>query len=221
LFLCGRGDDVFVGASPERLVRARSGHVTIDCLAGTVARSGEPADDARLAAQLQDSTKNRAEHQAVVEGVLAATTAFAEQVVYPHTPQILRLVNVLHLHTRVSGRLRKDSTVLAAVEALHPTPAVAGLPREIARAVIKAREPQDRGYYAGPFGFVDGAHDGDFVVALRSALVRSQCLSLFAGGGIMGDSDPSSEWAETEWKMRPMRTAFALNQTSQQEECTR
>lgn len=216
LFLWARGETVFLGATPERLVSVKGGAVVIDCLAGTAVRSDDPETDEQNRVALLASAKNRAEHQAVVAGVLAATTSFATAVSCPSAPQILRLVHVQHLHTPVTGKLREGSTVLAAVQALHPTPAVAGLPRRAAQAVIQAREPLDRGYYAGPFGFVDSAGEGAFVVALRSALVRPERLSLFAGGGIMGDSDPLSEWAETEWKLRPMRTAFGLRHTTEE-----
>lgn len=212
LFLFGRDDAVFLGASPERLISVQAGTVAIDCLAGTTVRSPDRAQDEQLMQELLDSKKNRAEHQAVVDFVLAAAASFAQDVTSAPTPCILKLVHVQHLHTPVTGRLREGQTVLSAVQALHPTPAVAGFPRQDARTVIRDREPLDRGYYAGPFGFIDSAGNGEFVVALRCALVRPEALSLFAGGGIMGDSEAAVEWAETEWKMRPMRTAFGLEQ---------
>jgi len=210
VFLWARTEGVFMGAAPERLVLVRGQQVMIDCLAGTAPRSTDPLEDIELGESLRNSKKDRAEHQAVVNEVLLAATAFTTTMQSPGLPQLLRLANVQHLYTPLQGVLRSGNTILDAVRTLHPTPAVAGVPRDGACAIIHKREPFDRGYYAGPFGWVDSAGEGEFVVALRSALLHHDRVSLFAGGGIMGSSRPDTEWAETEWKLTLMRTALGL-----------
>jgi len=210
VFLWGQSEDVFVGAAPERLIRVADGQVSIDCLAGTAPRSNDASEDQRLGRKLYESTKNQDEHRAVVEGVLMSGADFASTWQVPSAPRLLSLGHVQHLFTPLTATLRPGKTVLDAVAALHPTPAVAGTPRDLALAAIAARETIDRGYYAGPVGFVEGDGSGEFVVALRCALLGPLGMSLFAGGGIMGESDPASERAETEWKMRAIRSAFGL-----------
>ncbi|MCY0901323.1 MAG: isochorismate synthase, partial [Firmicutes bacterium] len=210
VFVWGNQEDVFVGAAPERLIRVADGQVSIDCLAGTAPRSNEVSEDRRLGRELFESAKNQDEHRAVVEGVLMSGADFALDWNVPRAPRLLALGHVQHLYTPLTATLRPDKTVLDAVAALHPTPAVAGTPRDSALAAIAARETMDRGYYAGPVGFVEADGSGEFVVALRCALLGPHGMSLFAGGGIMGGSDPMSERAETEWKMRAIRSAFGL-----------
>jgi menaquinone-specific isochorismate synthase len=123
-------------------------------------------------------------------------------------PSLLRLQNVQHLCTPITGKLRNDVTLLDAVGQLHPTPAMGGYPREIALSLIREREGFDRGWYAGPIGWVDWRGDGEFAVAIRSALTHGNEAYLFAGCGIMADSDPEREYAESCWKLQPMLTAL-------------
>jgi isochorismate synthase len=211
VFAVARGDRCFLGASPERLVRAAGGQVQVTCLAGSTARGATPDEDERLGTGLLASAKNRHEH-AVVAAMLQE--ALAEQcldVVMPAAPQLLKLANVQHLYTPVTARLAAGGRLLDLVARLHPTPAVGGTPRPAALAWIRAHEGLDRGWYAAPVGWLDAQGDGEFVVALRSGLIDGATAHLFAGCGIMGDSDPAAEVAESRLKLRPMLAALAAS----------
>lgn len=201
-------DSWFAGASPERLVRLASGQTTVDCLAGTIATGSDEQNDADLAGQLLCSRKDMDEHQVVVRSITEALRDLVRVLQVPETPAIKKLRNVQHLWTEVTGDVRAGVTVLDLVERLHPTPAVAGVPRDVAVAVIQDRESMDRGWYAGPIGWLDDAGNGEFAVALRSALFTDMDVHLYAGAGIMGDSQPDAEWTETELKLQAMRAAI-------------
>ncbi|MGN6359077.1 MAG: isochorismate synthase [Thermomicrobiales bacterium] len=194
----------FLGATPERLVRLDGREVVTLCLAGTAARGATPDEDEQLAAALLHSPKNREEHAVVVGAIRDALAPLCDELLLPDAPHILRVRNLQHLATPVRARLVGDACVLDLVAHLHPTPAVAGLPRAAALAAIREREGFDRGWYAGPVGWVDGAGGGEFAVALRSALLTPGHAALYAGCGIMGDSDPDAEYAETGLKFQPM-----------------
>jgi isochorismate synthase len=212
LFVYRNGRDLFVGASPERLVKVNRGQVHIDCLAGTIGRGRSHAEDEALARQLLNSAKDLREHQAVVDWVSTAVADVLTDVQRPETPGLRRLANVQHLYTPVTGRLAGERTVLDLVERLHPTPAVAGVPRAAALDVIAARETEDRGWYAGPIGWLTPDGDGEFAVALRCGLLNEDAATLFAGAGIMGASSPDSEWRETQLKLQPMLRALGVSE---------
>jgi len=203
-FLDGAGG-AFLGASPERLVRLEEGAVTSDSIAGTIRRGATPHEEARLRAELLASGKDRREHDAVARAVRDALARACDEVECGAEPEILSLRHVLHLRTAVRARPRAGTHVLDLVAALHPTPAVAGTPRDAALAWIREREPAPRGWYAGPIGWVGASGEGEFAVGLRSATLRGRRARLFAGAGIVSGSDPDSEWLETELKMRSMR----------------
>lgn len=198
----------FLGATPERLVRVVEGSVAIDCLAGTVGRGHTAEQDIALGQQLLQSAKNRAEHAVVVRWVQSRVEGVVEDFTAPAQPTLKKLKNVQHLYTPVRGRLVEDWSVLDVAARLHPTPAVAGEPREIALNIIRDREQMDRGWYAGAVGWVGVGGDGEFSVALRCALIDGREAHLFAGCGIMGDSDAEQEWLETRLKLRPMEMAL-------------
>lgn len=208
VFAVARGGQVFAGATPERLVQTRQGVVSIDCLAGTAPRGAAPEEDATFADELLASRKNREEHSFVLRGILGDIAGAVDAIYFPDEPALRKLANVQHLYTPVNGRLAPGMSVLDVVARLHPTPAVAGLPKQSALRIIREREHMDRGWYAGPLGWIDGAGNGLFVVTLRSALLDEHGADLFAGAGIVADSEPLAEWRETEWKMRPMRVAL-------------
>jgi len=208
VFAVARGGQVFAGATPERLVQTRQGVVSIDCLAGTAPRGAAPEEDATFADELLASRKNREEHSFVLRGILGDIAGAVDAIHFPDEPALRKLANVQHLYTPVNGRLAPGMSVLDVVARLHPTPAVAGLPKQSALRIIREREHMDRGWYAGPLGWIDGAGNGLFVVTLRSALLDEHGADLFAGAGIVADSEPLAEWRETEWKMRPMRVAL-------------
>ena len=208
VFGCWRDGDAFVGASPERLVQLRSGEVRASTLAGSVRRGTTADDDAALAARLLASEKDRGEHEVVRRALCAALDDLCDDVSAPHQPSLLTLANVHHLHTPVRATLRPGGSLLALVARIHPTPAVGGEPRNAALRFIREHERLDRGWYAAPVGWVQRDR-GEFAVALRSALVTSRAASLFAGCGIVADSDPDREYAESLLKLRPIKHALA------------
>ena len=205
----------FLGATPERLVRVANGRVDVSCLAGTFPRGATPEEDARLGQELLASTKNRTEHAVVARMLRDRLAPLCQELSVPGAPELLRVRNVQHLYTPMTGLLRDDVAPLRVVEALHPTPAVGGLPREPALEFIHEHERLDRGWYAGPFGWMDANCDVDFAVALRSGLLFDPAADgsftaarLYAGCGIVGDSDPAAELEESRLKLRPMLAAL-------------
>lgn len=213
LFTVTSGGATFVGASPELLVGLHSGVVTALGLAGSAPRSADPAEDERLGRGLLSSTKNRVEHEIVVRALREGLAPLTSDLQADEEPALLKLRNIQHLATDVSARALGGVDILELVSALHPRPAVCGWPTDTALDVIRAHETFDRGWYAGPVGWLDGAGEGEFVVALRSALVRGSRAWLFAGAGIMGDSEPAQELAEIEWKFTPLSAALADGST--------
>lgn len=201
-------DRFLVGASPEQLARAENGRLEVDCLAGSTGRGETEAEDTRLADALLGSAKNLSEHGAVVEFVTERLKLAADDIRFSDHPSLKRLANVQHLHTLVSGKLRSGHSLMDVVELLHPTPAVGGVPRHAALDFIRENEHWGRGFYAGAFGFIDGAGNGLFSVALRTAGVCFPQARLFAGCGIVDGSNASEEWQETEMKLQPMRMAL-------------
>lgn len=191
-------DATFVGASPERLVARLGTEAISDAVAGTAAD-----------AALLESGKDRSEHAFVVRHIVEALTPLCDGVEAEPEPSLQRHRHLAHLKTRVAGRARAGAHVLDFVERVHPTPAVAGSPRDAALAAIRALEPSHRGWYAGAVGWMRGDGLGDFTVGIRSAMIHEHRALLFAGAGIVAGSDPASEWAETEVKLSVMREAIA------------
>jgi isochorismate synthase len=209
IYLITGGDGTaFVGASPELLVRRSGARAYAQPMAGSVARGATEADDERLARQLEASAKDGAEHRLVSAFVVDALKPFAERV-SAHPPEVVRFTNIQHLATAVTAELREpaaDSLELAA--ALHPTPAVGGWPRAAADAIIDGLEAMDRGWYAGAVGWIDAHGDGEFAVALRCGLLWEDGARLYAGVGVMPDSDAARELEETELKFKALLTAL-------------
>lgn len=208
LFAFSRGDRCFLGATPERLVRVARGTLNTVALAGTCARGLHEQQDAELGQTLMDSAKDRYEHALVVQTVREALQPYCAMLEIPPQPQLHRLAHVQHLLTPVLGRLRPQVDVLQLVKVLHPTPAVGGLPRAGALDYIREHEGLDRGWYAAPVGWLNAEGDGDFAVALRSALIHGNQAHLFAGCGIVAESDPQSEYRETCLKLRTIGEAL-------------
>lgn len=208
IFAIAQGDQCFLGATPERLVRLQDGQVEVACLAGSIARGRTPEEDGRLGDELLSSAKNRHEHQIVLDAILEGLAPLCATVDAAPAPTLLKFANVQHLYTPVRARLRNGATVLELAASLHPTPAIGGHPTERALAFISRLEAAGRGWYAGPVGWVDGRGQGEFAVALRSALVSGEDAWLYAGCGIMADSDPESEFDESCLKLRPMLSAL-------------
>ncbi len=197
--------DGFLGASPELLVGRSDTVVRAHPLAGTAARREDAAADARVAADLLASTKDQWEHRITIDWLLDTLLPFCSYVDAEPEPTIVSLANVHHLGTRVEGVLSSPAaSILELVAALHPTPAVGGEPQATALEVIGELEGGDRGRYAGPVGWVDAAGNGAFAVGIRSAQIDGNTARLWAGVGVVADSDPAAELAETEAKLQAM-----------------
>ncbi|MEO5590518.1 MAG: isochorismate synthase [Gemmatimonadaceae bacterium] len=207
VFGAWRGDRVFVGASPERLVSVHGRDVKASSLAGTARRGATEAEDGLLATQLLTNPKERAEHAAVKDSLVEKLAGLCEDVVASPEPNLLTLPHLHHLHTEVCGRLRAGCSLLDVVAMLHPTPAVGGTPRDAALAFINGNEFLDRGWYAAPVGWI-GRDAGEFAVALRCALLAGNHATLYAGCGIVEGSEPALEYAESQLKLRPVRLAI-------------
>lgn len=206
--------DGLIGATPELLVRLTRGLVTSRVLAGTIRRSGDDQRDLALAASLARSSKDLEEHEYAVESVAESLEPFCSSINRPEVPFVLHLANVMHLATDVTGVLADSMAVrdvFALLQALHPSAAVCGTPRTTAHALINEIEGMRRGRYAGPVGWVDARGDGEFGIALRCAHVDGNKARLFAGCGIVAGSDPEAEYAESQAKLVPMRTALEIN----------
>jgi len=197
-----------VGATPELLVRRESATVSSLVLAGTVARGGTPAQDAALSSWLLASAKDAEEHSYAVESVREVLGPLCDHLEVAAEPSLLRLADVQHLATPVGGTLVKDASALALAASLHPTAAVCGTPADTAMDLIRELEGMDRGRYSGPVGWVDARGNGEWGIALRCAEVAGSRARLFAGCGIVADSDPHAELAEAQAKFRPMRLAL-------------
>ncbi len=203
-FLVQPGDGpVFFGATPERLVSVAGRTVETVALAGSTGRGDTTEEDEWLATELLDSAKDIHEHELVADAVRTQLAPYASSV---HTGQrtVRKLPTVQHLQTPITAELDDAEHVLTLVEALHPTPAVGGLPPDIAWETIKETEAFDRGWYAAPVGWFDAAGDGAFAVGIRSAVAEGDQATLFAGAGIVADSDPDREWDEVQLKYGPM-----------------
>ena len=214
-FAVARGERMFLGVTPERLARLHDGVADVACLAGSIARGATPEEDRARGDLLLSSPKDRAEHFFVVDAVRDALAGVCPDLQVPAEPRLLRLHNVQHLYTLVTGRVAVGTGVLDLVARLHPTPAVGGQPREEALDYIRAHERLDRGWYAAPVGWLNGRGEGEFAVALRSALVRDGEATLFAGCGIVAGSSPAAEYEETRLKLRPMLAALGARQGRQ------
>lgn len=210
VFASAHGDRCFLGATPERLIRLRDGEILTMSLAGSIRRGATPTEDDRLAQALLDSAKDRYEHAVVVQAMVEALDEVCASLRVSPSPSVLKLGNIQHICTTITGALANGRTIFDLVESLHPTPAVGGRPREAGLQLIRELEKLDRGWYAGPVGWVDQAGDGEFAVALRSALLHTHTATLFAGCGIMGDSDPEHEYAESILKLKPMLAALGV-----------
>ncbi|WP_374688001.1 isochorismate synthase MenF [Promineifilum sp.] len=205
----------FFGATPELLVEKTGGGMRTMALAGSIGRGRTGAQDDTLAAQLLASTKDRHEHLLVSDAIRHSLAPLTHDIAVAAEPTVLRLRNIQHLLTPISARLDDaEAGILPLARALHPTPAMGGAPRERALALLRHLEPVPRGWYAAPIGWLDSAGDGVFAVAIRSAVTQHNRAWLYAGAGIVGDSQPEREWAETALKFRPMLGALGVEETA-------
>ena len=207
VFAVGRGDATFVGATPELLVRREGQRATTVALAGSTRRSADPAVDDHLGEALLRSEKDREENAIVARRIARALRPHSVWVTAAPEPVVVRVANIQHLACPIRAQLATPLGAIELVAQLHPTPAVGAEPSS-ALGLIPALEGLDRGWYAGPVGWTDGGGDGEFCVALRSALLRGRIARCYAGCGIVADSEPAAELAESELKLGVMLPAL-------------
>jgi menaquinone-specific isochorismate synthase len=200
------GASTFLGATPEQLIRKHGFEISTEAVAGSIS-----AADASAATRLVESDKDIREHEFVVNEILRVLGPLTHELSPGPRRELHRLRTVLHLRTKIQGKLREQSHVLELVGRLHPTPAVAGVPTRAAIDFITLHEPDERGWYSGPVGWFDAAGDGRFVVALRSGVVAGAQAELYAGAGVVQDSNAPSEFAETRWKLAALLGALGVS----------
>ncbi|HRD21364.1 MAG TPA: isochorismate synthase [Candidatus Nanopelagicus sp.] len=205
--------DGLVGATPELLVRLNKSLITSRVLAGTIQKTGNEDRDLALAASLAKSSKDLEEHEYAVKSVADSLAPFCSSTNVPESPFVLHLSNVMHLATDVTGVLNdsaKQADIFTLIENLHPTAAVCGTPTNVAKKLISELETMNRSRYAGPVGWIDAQGDGEIAIALRCGELSdgNKSIRIFAGCGIVAGSDPITEYAESQAKLMPMRTAL-------------
>lgn len=208
IFAFESNGDCFIGASPERLIKMSGESLFTTCLAGSIARGQTEQEDKQLGEELLNDPKNLIEHQYVVEMIKEAMEETCEEVLLPEKTNLLKMRDIQHLYTPVIGKAKKDTSLLLLVDRLHPTPALGGLPKQAAVERIREIEDLDRGFYGAPLGWLDYRGNGEFAVSIRSGLIQKDEASIFAGCGVVKDSNPDSEYIETKIKFRPMLTAL-------------
>jgi menaquinone-specific isochorismate synthase len=199
----------FYGASPELLAGVKGNNIQTMGLAGSIGRGKTSETDQALSDELLNSSKDRHEHQIVVDKLRDRLQPLTDTLEIPEMG-LLKLSNIQHIYTPIHGTLKKADGVLSVVEILHPTPALGGDPRAIAMQVIRDSEPIPRGWYGAPVGWIDSNLDGQFSVAIRSAVAQESRVWVYSGAGIVGDSVSQKEWDETALKFRPMLNAHGV-----------
>ena len=208
-FCAGRGDAAFIAASPELLIRREGMRASTLALAGSTRRSADPSVDDHLGEQLLQSAKDRAEQAIVAWRIERALRPHSVWVAAAEEPVIVKMANIQHLATPIRAQLARPIGAVRLAGLLHPTPAVGGEPFAVAGPLIPALEGLDRGWYAGPVGWTDTNEDGEFCVALRCALLRGALARCYAGVGVVRDSDPAAELAETDVKLAALLPVLA------------
>ena len=209
VYAVGRGEATFLGATPELLMRREGLRLSTVALAGSTGRSADPAVDDHLGERLLRSDKEREEHAIVARRIERTLRPHAVWVTMADEPQVARIANIQHLATAIRAQLASPVAAVELAGMLHPTPAVGGEPAAVALPLIRALEGIDRGWYAGPLGWTDANEDGEFCVALRCALIEGALARCYAGDGVVADSDPAAELAETELKLGALLPVLA------------
>jgi menaquinone-specific isochorismate synthase len=208
-FLISHGEESsFIGCTPERLASFNSKYVLTEGLAGSTSRGKTASEDALLEYNLLHSQKDLKEHEIVLDAIEENLINYADRVEHPAAPKVKKLSNVQHLHTPITAHIKQGVSRTEVLKTLHPTPAVGGFPRDKAVSFIKENEKFDRGLYAAPIGWINANGNGEFIVAIRSGLIKNDEVRFFAGCGIVEDSDPQKEWEETNLKFIPMLSAL-------------
>lgn len=202
------GGSVFLGASPERILRVKEGKLTTEAIAGSAPRGATAREDTLLGRSLLNSYKDFQEHAYVRDSIVRRLQKVGLSACHAAQPQLLALANVQHLHTPITADVEQAIHILDILQEMHPTPAVGGTPRDQAVPRIQALEGMHRELYAGVVGWFNHLNEGDMVVGIRSAQIRAETAKLFAGAGIVAGSEPESEYLETELKLKAMRSVF-------------
>ncbi len=208
VFAFRKNDSIFFGASPEKLAKISGGWIEADALAGSISRGKTSAEDDSLAETLLSSKKDLAEQEIVVSFIKDSFANFCSNIIYEEKPIIRKLPNIQHLWTPIKGKINQDESVFSVLKELHPTPAICGVPWTKARDSIIEMEPHNRGLFSGMIGWFNLKTEGEFAVAIRSALIKKKSIHAFAGCGIVKGSDQEIEYAESELKLKPIISLF-------------
>ena len=203
----GKGQN-FIGASPERLISIHNNQLVTDALAGSAPRGKTEVEDANLGKGLLNSEKDLREHQVVIDFIVDRLSKLGINPDFSPVPRLLQLSNIQHLWTPIRARIPRDIHLLKILAQLHPTPAVAGVPRDVALQQIRGCESCDRSLYAAPLGWIDRTGNGEFAVGIRSALIDGDRAILYAGAGIVAGSEPEKELAEIQLKLQALLNAL-------------
>ncbi|MCX6151718.1 MAG: isochorismate synthase [Ignavibacteriales bacterium] len=208
IFAIHSGKSTFFGASPEKLVKFHPDFVETDSLAGSAPRGKDEIEDKIIEEELLSSVKNLHEHKTVIDFIEKQFNKLNIKVTYDSIPKIKKLHNIQHLWTPIKAEVHTNGNIFNILEILHPTPAVCGVPQSSAMQVIKEMEDYSRGLYSGVVGWFNLQGEGEFTVAIRSALAKGKKIYAFAGSGIVEGSEPQSEYKETELKLKPILSLF-------------
>ncbi|MFH1195323.1 MAG: isochorismate synthase [bacterium] len=214
IFAFHKSNSVFFGASPEKLARISDGWIEADALAGSTSRGSTPEDDEIFANSLLNSEKNLIEQNAVVNFIVDSFSDFTDEIIYEPVPLIRKLPNIQHLWTPIRGKLKAKKSVFSILKEIHPTPAICGVPWSTALTHIIEMENYDRGLFTGIIGWFNFECEGEFAVAIRSALLKDKLLHVFAGCGIVKGSNPEQEYEETDLKLNAVLTLFENEKTN-------
>ena len=199
---------VFFGVTPERLLKISEGTIETEAIAGSIKRSIQPDEDILLSEKLLNSSKDLHEQELVTDYIKSILQNYAEDISFNGGPELIKLENIQHLKTKIKAKLKKDKFFFDLVNELHPTPAVCGYPKEAALNFILKNEGYERGLYSGITGWFNLYEEGEFAVAIRSALINKDKLYAFSGCGIVEGSNAMSEYEETELKLKPILSIF-------------
>ncbi|HZW39952.1 MAG TPA: isochorismate synthase [Ignavibacteriaceae bacterium] len=203
---------IFFGATPELLAKFTSDKIEVDALAGSAKRGEDTSEDEKIAQELLNSEKNKTEHQIVIEQIKNILTKYTISQDFIKHFALKKLRNIQHIWSRISGNINKKNTIFSILKDLYPTPAICGEPKEEASNLIKKSEEHSRGLYSGIIGWFNFDDEGEFVIAIRSALAIKNKLYLYAGCGIIEDSNPDEEFKESELKFKPILSIFECNE---------
>lgn len=207
-FLNKNNNSLFFGVTPERLLKISGGCIETESIAGSIKRSTSLEEDALLSEQLLKSNKNLFEQQLVTDYITAILNKYTKDISFNGEPELVKLENIQHLKTRIKGRLKKNKFFFDLINELQPTPAVCGFPKKEAFDFILQNEGYERGLYSGIAGWFNLEEEGEFAVAIRSALIKNHKLYAFSGCGIVEGSDAKSEYEETDIKLKPIFSIF-------------